>query len=284
MKVVISADMEGTCGVVSWTQVTPPEYGDPNSSQTEYERARARMTREVNAAIEGALAAGAEEVIVNDSHNGMRNLLPDDLHPSCRWISGNFKPLGMSQGVDLDDVGALFYTGYHAKAGTTNAPLAHTWTGWLNDVRVNGHSTGEFGINAIVAGHFGVPVTLVTGDIKAVRQTQELLGKQVAGAVVKEGLSTFTAINLHPVKAQDLIRKTAEQAVRNARDAKPYVLPKGATVEIDFDHQTRADHAAVVPSVSRAGERTVSFRPADGLEMITIFRAIVKAATVKMVP
>src|SRR5690242_12505942 len=244
--------MEGTCGVVSWTQVTPPEYDEPNSSQTEYERARARMTKEVNAAIEGALEGGADEVIVNDSHNGMRNLLPDELHPSCRWIAGNFKPLGMSQGVDLAGVGALFYTGYHAKAGTTNAPLAHTWTGWLNDVRVNGQSTGEFGINAIVAGHFGVPVTLVTGDIKAVRQTQELLGEQVAGVAVKEGLSTFTALNLHPTKAQQLIREAAATAVRNAKSAKPYVLPKGAAVEIEFDHQTRADHAAIIPGVSRA--------------------------------
>ena len=128
MKVVISADMEGTCGVVSWTQVTPPEYGESNSSQTEYERARARMTKEVNAAIEGALEGGAEEVIVNDSHNGMRNLLPDELHPP----SGGFRAISSRSAcrrASIDGVGALFYTGYHAKAGTTNAPLAHTWTG-----------------------------------------------------------------------------------------------------------------------------------------------------------
>lgn len=276
--------MEGTCGVVSWTQVTPPEYGEANSSQTEYERARARMTKEVNAAIEGALAGGATEVIVNDSHNGMRNLLPDELHPSCRWISGNDKPLGMCQGVDLDDVGAFFYTGYHAKAGTTNAPLAHTWTGWINDVRFNGLSTGEFGINAAVAGHYGVPVTLVTGDIKAIKQTQALLSDQVAGAVVKEGLSTFAALHLHPVAAQDLIRKTAQQAVRNAKNAKPYLLPKGALVEVEFEHQTRADQASYIPGVERGGERIVGFRPADGRELMRYFRAVVKAAVVKMAP
>lgn len=170
MKVLISADMEGTCGVVSWVQVIPPEYahGSDPVNQSEYDRARLRMTREVNAAIEGALAGGATEVIVNDSHDGMRNLIPEELHPECRFISGNDKPLSMMQGVDLDGVGAVFFTGYHAKAGTPHAPLAHTWTGWLNDVRINGDSTGEFGINAIVAGHFGVPVVLVTGDEKAV--------------------------------------------------------------------------------------------------------------------
>lgn len=284
MKVVISADMEGTCGVVSWTQVTPPEYGEPASSQTEYERARARMTAEVNAAIEGALEGGATEVIVNDSHDGMRNLLPDLLHPSVRWISGNDKPLGMCQGIDLDDVGAFFYTGYHAKAGTTNAPLAHTWTGWVNDVRFNGRSTGEFGINAAVAGAYGVPVTLVTGDIKAVRQTQELLGEQVVGAVVKEGLSTFAALHLHPLKAQQLIRESAAQAVRNASSAQPYVLLGNCLVEVEFEHQTRADQATYIPGVERVGERVVGFHPTDGRDLVRLFRAVVKAGSVKMAP
>jgi len=198
VKVLISADMEGTCGVVSWVQVTPPEYGGTEPTAAgEYERARARMTREVNAAIEGALAGGAEEVIVNDSHDGMRNLLPEELHPGCRFVSGSDKPLGMVQGVDLAGVGAVFYTGYHAKAGTPAAPLAHTWTGWVQDVRFDGRSTGEFGINAAVAGHFGVPVTLVTGDDKAVAQTRDLLGERLVGWRSKKGFrpsrrSTFT--------------------------------------------------------------------------------------------
>src|SRR3954454_6189564 len=188
MKVLISADMEGTCGIVSWVQVMPPEYAGSKypSSLDEYTRGRERMTKEVNAAVEGALAGGADEVIVNDSHNRMRNLVADDLHPSVRFITGNDKPFGMMQGIDLEGIGAVFFTGYHAKAGTPNAPLAHTWTGWINDVRIDGRSTGEFGINALVAGHFGVPVTLVTGDVRAVEQTRELLGEAVVGVPVKE--------------------------------------------------------------------------------------------------
>lgn len=286
MKVLISADMEGTCGVVSWVHVTPPEYGGgpETANQSEYDRARRRMTLEVNAAIEGALAAGAEEVIVNDSHDGMRNLLPDELHPSCRFISGNDKPLGMMQGIDLSGIGAVFYTGYHAKAGTPNAPLAHTWTGWLNDVRLDGHSTGEFGINAIVAGHFGVPVALVTGDEKAVAQTRELLGERVVGVAVKEGLSTFAALHLHPTKAQELIKAGAEEAVHRASELKPFVLPRGTRVELVFEHQTRADQATYVPTVERSGERSVGFVPGNGLEFIHTFRAIIKAATVRMSP
>jgi len=194
MKVLISADMEGTCGVTSWVQVTPPEYGGDSTSTAEYERARLRLTREVNAAVEGALAAGAEEVIVNESHDGMRNLIPEELNTRIRFITGNDKELGMAQGIQEQGIGALFYTGYHAKAGTPNAPLAHTWTGYVNDVRIDGRSTGEFGINALVAGHFGVPVTLVTGDDKAVAQVQELLGEQVVGVIVKEGYSTLVVL------------------------------------------------------------------------------------------
>lgn len=285
MKVLISADMEGTCGVVSWVHVTPPEGadGDP-SNPVEYGRARQRMTSEVNAAIEGALAAGADEVIVNDSHDGMRNLIPEELHPSCRFISGNDKLLGMMQGADLDDIGAVFYTGYHARAGTPAAPLAHTWTGFLNDVRFDGVSTGEYGINAAVAGHFGVPVTFVSGDDKAVAQTQEMLGTQVVGVVVKEGLSTFAALHLHPAKAQEMIREGAKQAVLNAKDAQPYKLTSGALVELEYDHQARADQVALMPGVERTGWRTIGFRPKDGLEFNKMFRAAMKLASIRMSP
>jgi D-amino peptidase len=276
--------MEGTCGVVSWVQVMPPEEGEHPSSQAEYDRARLRMTREVNAAIEGALAGGADEVIVNDSHDGMRNLIPEELHPACRWISGNDKPLGMVQGVDLEGIGAVLYTGYHAKAGTPNAPLAHTWSGWINDVRINGRSTGEFGINAAIAGHFGVPVVFVSGDARAVEQTRAWIGDHVTGVEVKEGLSTFAALHLHPARAQELIRQGAEAAVRGARQAKPWVLPGGSVVEVEFDHQARADQASLVPGVRRAGERCVAFEPADGLDLIRIFRAVAKTAAIRMSP
>jgi D-amino peptidase len=285
MKVLISADMEGTCGVVSWVHVTPPEGADgAPSNPVEYGRARQRMTSEVNAAIEGALAAGADEVIVNDSHDGMRNLIPEELHPACRFISGNDKLLGMMQGVDLDDIGAVFYTGYHARAGTPAAPLAHTWTGFLNDVRFDGVSTGEYGINAAVAGYFGVPVTFISGDDKAVAQTQEMLGKQVVGVVVKEGLSTFAALHLHPAKAQELIREGAKQAVLNAKDAKPYTLRPGALIELEYDHQARADQAALMPGAERTGWRTIGFRPQDGHEFNRMFRAAMKLASIRMSP
>jgi D-amino peptidase len=281
MKILISADMEGTCGVVSWVQVMPPVVvgtSEP-SSTVEYERTRRRMTREVNAAIEGALSAGAEEVIVNDSHDGMRNLIPEKLHSDCRFISGSDKPLGMMQGVELEDIGAVFFTGYHARAGTPNAPLAHTWTGWIQDVRFNGRSTGEYGLNAAVAGAFGVPVMLVTGDNLAVAQAQDLLGQDVVGVDVKQGYSTTAALHLHPKRARAMIRDGAREAVQRAYGAKPWVLPADVLVEVEFDHQARADQACYIPGIGRTGERAVGYRPADGVEMIHTFRAIVRAAS-----
>lgn len=286
MKVLISADMEGTCGVVSWVQVDPPEYigsGQPSSAERYY-RTRERMTAEVNAAVEGALAGGADEVIVNDSHDGMRNLIPEQLHPAVRFITGNDKPLGMMQGVDLVGVGAVFYTGYHAKAGTPAAPLAHTWTTWLNDVRLDGVSTGEFGINAAVAGYYGIPVVFISGDDKAVSQTQALLGEQVVGAVVKEGISTFSALHLHPERARALIREAAEAAMGNVQDARPFTIESGATAELEFDHQSRADQAVLVPGVVRTGERSIAWIPTTGHDFIRTFRAVMKVAEVQMSP
>ncbi len=282
MKVLISADMEGVCGVTSWVQVTPPQYARGNHAPAEYERARARMTREVNAAVEGALAGGAVEVIVNDAHDGMRNLVPEELHESVRFISGSDKALGMMQGIDEEEVGAVFFVGYHAKAGTPHAPLAHTWSDYVQDVRLGGVSTGEFGINAAVAGHFGVPVTLVTGDDKAVAQVRGLLGEQVVGVVVKEGYTTYSAINLHPTRAQALIREGAERAVRVAREATPWRLEPETRFEIDFDHQARAGACLTIPGVQRAGERSIAFVATDALAFHRMFRAVMDASGVNL--
>ncbi len=286
MKVLISADMEGTCGVASWVQVEPPEgagAGTP-TSQTEYERTRLRMTHEVNAAVEGALAGGAEEVIVNDSHDGMRNLLGEELHPSVRYISGNDKPLGMMQGIDLDGIGAVFYTGYHAQAGTPAAPLAHTWAGFLNDLRFDGESTGEFGLNAAIAGDLDVPVVFVCGDEKAVQQTRTQLGAQVVGVAVKQGISTFSALHLHPRKARDLIREGAEQAMANIATAKPFKIDKLTQIELDFEHQARADQCMLFGGVERVGARTIGFTVSGGLELCRVFRGVMKLASIRFSP
>lgn len=280
MKVLISADMEGTCGVVNWVQVIPPEIAPAGRqrSTTEYERARFRMTREVNAAIDGAFEGGATEVVVNDSHDGMRNLVPDELDPRARLVTGFDKDLMMVQGLDEGDVAALFYTGYHARAGTPDGPLAHSFTGWIHDIRVNGQSMGEYGVNALIAGHFNVPVALVTGDDRSVEQTRELLGSAITGVSVKTGYSVTAAINLHPTVAQERIRAGARAAMGTLDSLQPNRLAGGDLVEIDLDHQSRVDQVVKLPNVERAGWRSLSFRVDDGLDLARMMRAAITLA------
>ena len=282
MKVLVSADMEGVCGVTNWVQVMPPEYGGGPRSTVEYERARLRLTREVNAAVEGAFKGGASDVIVNDAHDGMRNLIPEELHPEVRFITGSDKAWGMMQGIEEIGDGAVFFVGYHAKAGTPAAPLAHTWTTYVLDVLLNGRSTGEFGINAAVAGHFGARVVLVTGDDKAVAQTRDWLGTEIEGVTVKTGYSSTSALHLHPERAQFLIREGAEAAVKLAGSVQPWQLPPDSTLEIAFDHPSRADQCLYLPGVTRAAERRVTCTVKDAATLARMFRALMRASDVQL--
>ena len=161
---------------------------------------------------------------------------------------------------------------------TSAAPLAHSFTGWVQDIRVDGVSMGEYGLNALVAGHYGVPVALVTGDDKAVAQTRELLGEEVVGVEVKQGYSTTAAIHLHPIHAQHMIRAGARRAIQNLASMKPYTLPEGATVEVELDHQSKVDAAIRIPGVERSGWRACSYKPADAADLMIVFRAILTAA------
>lgn len=276
MRVLISADMEGTCGVSSWVHVQAPEVTSANqpASSIEYERFRKQMTAEVNAAIEGALAGGASAVIVNDSHDGQRNILIEDLHQDAQYISGADKLYGMMQGVD-QNIDTVIYTGYHAKAGTVGAPLAHTWNGWVQDVRFNGVSTGEFGVNAAIAGAFDARVIMVAGDDQAVEQTRAILGDEVRGTIVKWGVSSSSARHVHPARAGQLIQQTAKEAVQTSK-SQPYILEPNTTVEIDADHQARIDQAILIPGTTRAGDRTVAFTVNNGKELNNLFRLVTK--------
>ncbi len=205
MKVYISADMEGTSGIVHSDQTDP--------AHPEYQRCRQWMLGEVNAAVEGALKGGAKEVLVNDSHWNMRNLLIDELHPEAVLLSGAPKPYSMMAGID-QGFDAVFFTGYHARAGSSFANIDHTYNGpdTVQGVWLNGIEVGEYGINAALAGYYGVPVALMTGDQTACAQAKELLGADLETVVVKEATGRVSAKNLHPTKVHALIRDAAARA------------------------------------------------------------------------
>ncbi len=211
MKLYICADMEGTAAVCSWTQVDP-------TNTTEYPYYRRLMSQEVRAAIDGARAAGVRDVLVNDSHSAMRNVLWDELPDDVRMIYGNRKPFSMAEGAD-GSFDAAFFTGYHAGIGTQDGVLDHTYTDeTLRETRVNGRVCNEAMLNAAVLGLAGVPVVLVTGDRVAVEQMRSFL-PWATGVVVKDSIGRYATNSLSPARARELIRAGAHAAIGRIGEA-----------------------------------------------------------------
>lgn len=267
MKVYISADMEGVSGVVDATQTRMEEK--------EYERARRLMTGEVNAAIEGALEAGAKEILVNDSHGSMRNILIEEINPAAELVTGSPKPLSMMQGIG-PGFAAAFFIGYHAGAGASPSILDHTYySRVVYQAAINGKVLGETGLNALLAGYYGVPVALVTGDALLCQEARALLG-DVETVVVKEAYSRLAARCLPPERARALIRAGAKAAL--ARRRSPFVIPGPYTLTMDFLNTALADIAELLPGARRTGPRRLEYTADDYLTVYKAFRVMVALA------
>ncbi|HET7112475.1 MAG TPA: M55 family metallopeptidase [Pyrinomonadaceae bacterium] len=258
MKIYISADMEGVVGVVTGEQLGPQGF--------EYARFREFMTQEVNAAIEGAMAAGATEIVVSDSHGNGQNLLIEKL-PQTVWVVRSWpRPLGMMQGIDETFAGAIFI-GYHT--GTTNLQgvRAHTLSSArLTDVRLKGVSVSEAGLNAAIAGHFNVPVIMVSGDDAVVKETSALLGN-IEGAIVKWASGFHSAKTMTPAASYELIRETARRAVSRIRDFKPYKLSAPIELEVRFKNYRPAEVLSYLRIVERPDAHSVKFVGKDMIEI-----------------
>ena len=238
VRVYISVDMEGVAGVVHQSQTDPT---DP-ACAAEYARFRRLMTAEANAAVEGAVAAGATRVVVNDSHWFMRNLLAEELHQAAELVAGDPKPRSMVQGIDEQEprgFDAALFIGYHARAGTRNAILDHTYADRIYAVRLNGKPVGELGINAAFAGVCGVPVALVSGDAALAAEAKDLLGDGVGTVVVKEAVSRHAARSVAPAVACRMIRDEATRTLK--RKHAPFVLATPIALEVDFAQTIHAD-------------------------------------------
>jgi len=258
MKIFISADMEGVAGVVTGEQLGPAGF--------EYQRFREFMTQEVLAACEGAFAAGATEIVVADAHGNGQNLLIEKLPKSVTVVRAWPRPLMMMQGLDETFDGAIFL-GYHT--GTTNmrGVRAHTISSArLTDVQLNGRSVPEAGINAAIAGHFGVPVIMVSGDDAAVAETQALLG-DVVGATVKWAYGFHSARTLTPEAAQELIRSKAAAAVARVKEFKPYKVQTPVRLDIRFKNYRPAEVLSYLPIVERTDAHAVRFQGRDMVEV-----------------
>ena len=244
----------------------------------EYKRGQKLMTRELNAAIEGAFAAGASEVLVNDSHGSMRNILIEELNPAAQLISGSPKPLSMMQGIDGSLFDAAFFIGYHAQAGTAYSVLDHTYSGIVHQVSLNDQPVGETGLNAALAGYFGVPVVLVTGDKLLVEEASALLGT-VEGVAVKESYGRYAAKCLAPEAVHNLIRQAATSALAKAKEgSKPVVVEPPITLVVDFTSSAHLDMAELIPGTRRTGGRHIEYTHDDLLTVFKVWRAMLKLA------
>lgn len=271
LKVFVSVDMEGIWGVV---------HSDQTSADSrDYSYARKWMAEDVNAVVEGLLEAGATEVVVNDSHGSMRNILPQDFHPKASLISGSPKPLSMMQGID-GSFAACIFVGYHAKAGTTSSVLDHTISGSaMKSIKINGLELPELGINGAIAGYFKVPVIMLSGDAETCRQAKTILGSEVVTADVKEGLGRFAARLLPADEARRRLKEGAKQALLKRDKIAPFKLNPPLNFELEFQTSAQAEMPALLPQVKRTGPRTVTFTANDYLEGFKLMRAIIALAS-----
>jgi D-amino peptidase len=249
LKVFISVDIEGVCCVVNQEST--------GASGRTYEEGRRQMTAEVNAAVEAAFSAGATSVVVNDSHGGMNNLVPRDIHPDAEVILGTPKPLMMMEGISSEYDAAMF-VGYHSRMHSPGI-LSHTISGGVvSNVWINGQLCGETGINAGLAGYYGVPVVFVSGDGDVADEARALLGP-IEVAIVKEAITRYSARNLHPTRAVELIRQKAELGLRNRGKVKPLVFESPITMRLEFLNAGQADAAVFLPESIRIDGRTVEY-------------------------
>jgi D-amino peptidase len=257
MKVFISADMEGTTGATCWNDVDP--------SKRSYQRFRRLLTGDVNAAIEGALEAGATEVLVNEAHDGMRNILIEELNTKARLISGFMgKRLCMMSGID-GSFDAAFLISYHSRAGTDAAIMNHTLLLNIHNFWINGVLVGEGGISSAMAGHHGVPVALVSGDDKVAKEMKELLG-DVETAETKVGVDRYTADCLTPEETGARIKQAAKRALERVGDFKPYKVEAPVKLEVEFTSASTALLASTVPGIVKEGPRRISHTAEDMIQ------------------
>jgi D-amino peptidase len=264
LKVFISVDTEAITGVVNWEDVS--------RTGKDYDRFRRIMTEEVNAAIEGAVAAGATEIVVRDSHGSARNILPDLLDPRARlirdWSGG---PKVMMEGVD-ESFDAVIFIGYHAKAGTPDALLEHTSSGDVTDFSINGISMPEAGYNSLIAGYYDVPVVFAAGDKALCEQIEGLLG-DVETVAVKEGIGA-AALTLHPEVSHGRIRLGVQRALSNLDRFEPFKLDTPYTLVLKLKTEESVYRGSHFPGAERTGDWELTYSSDDFLEVMYAFGAM----------
>lgn len=259
MRVFIVSDMEGVSGIVRWGQV--------NGGAPLYEEGRRLYTEEINAAVRGARAAGATEIVVMDCHGAggdwsFNSLIPERLEPDCEFVV-QYRWTEYTAFLEAGCDAALFI-GMHAMAGTPDGVLCHTVSGsqWTN-LRFNGRLAGETGINAALCGHWNCPVLLVTGDAATCAEAKELLGDGLTTVAVKEGLGRYSARQIPAVRARQMIEEGARQALSNLKAVAPYNPGRPAEIDVEFTTPDAAEPYSRKAGVERIDSRRIVSRADD---------------------
>jgi D-amino peptidase len=267
LKVLISVDMEGITGIVT-AEECDPKAGD------DYQYFRKIMTLEANAAVEGALAAGATEIVVRDAHGSGRNILPDLLHKGAKLLRDwSFGPKEMMEGVD-ETFGAAVFIGYHASAGKPNAILEHTWSGRITSLKINGVTLPEAGLNALIAGSFNVPVVFISGDQAVCEQAKGLFG-EIESVAVKKGIGAAT-LSFHPEVSGQMIREGVQKAVRDRARYKPYKLTPPYRLVLTLKDEKLVDNGQYYPGAKRTGDWELTYESSDFMEVLKAFSGMQK--------
>lgn len=261
LKVYISVDMEGVAGTVTADQLGPSGF--------EYARFREFMTREALAAVNAAKEAGATEILVSDSHGNGENLLIELFPPDVRIIRSWPRHLSMMAGVD-ESFDAVIFIGYHASTNNPVGVRAHTFSSArLTRVAVNGTIVTEGAWNAAIAGHFNVPVVMISGDDAAIAEVRSLVGN-IEGAETKKNLGFHSANTLTPQASYELIAQKVKAALARLREFKPYKMQAPVTVDVGFKHYTQAELLAFLPGFEHTDAHSIRFRAKNMLEAADI--------------
>lgn len=268
INVFISFDIEGISAVSSWREVT--------KDSASLERMRRIATQEVNAAVRGIRKSGKRVgmITVCDSHASGENLLIEELEPGVTLIRGTPRKYYMMHGIS-EEYDAAFFIGYHAMAGTRAAGMDHTYSSAsIYRVNINGHTVGETEINAALAGYYGVPVALVSGDDLLIKEVRKFLGKSVETVIAKRGISRAAAQCRHPQDVQKEISLKAVRAIQKAKKIKPFKFRSPIRAEIDLASSLVADAVELIPGVKRMDGRKVLFTVKNILEFYHMLRLV----------
>lgn len=274
LKLYISVDLEGVVGTMTGDHLGPGGF--------EYQAARQWQTQEVLAAIEAARESGVTEILISDSHGNGENLLLDLLPEDVMVVRSWPRPLAMMEGIDSTFDAAIFL-GYHASTLNPDGVRAHTMSsGNLAGIWLNEMPMPEAGINAAIAGHFGVPVVMISGDDAAVAEAQDVIG-DIEGAVLKWSISFHAATTMMPAAAYRLIGEKVRAALGRLDEFQPYVLPKPITVDVRFKNYRPSQVLAYLPIVERTDSHSIRYVGSDMVE-VSKFLEFLTNYSVDLVP